>query len=144
MGGGEMNISYTNTLSTDDYNRLRTAVGWNSIEPSLAQKGLDNSAFLIVASDGDTPVGMARYITDYGYVVYVADVIVAPDYQRNGIGKELMTRIMNSINADILPGQRKFINLMAAKGKENFHKQFGFNERPNDIQGPGMTQIIEK
>jgi len=37
-----------------------------------------------------------------------------------------------------------FINLMAAKGRESFYKQFGFVERPNEEFGAGMTQWIPK
>jgi GNAT superfamily N-acetyltransferase len=87
---------------------------------------------------------MARVITDYGYVVYIADVIVMPEYQGKGVGRLLLNGIMKYINDNIAPGQQKSINLMAAKGKEEFYKKFGFEERPNDYSGCGMSQWISK
>ena len=32
--------------------------------------------------------------------------------------------------------------LVATKGKEEFYKKFGFEERPNEKLGPGMSQWI--
>jgi hypothetical protein len=40
-------------------------------------------------------------------------------------------------------GQKVYVNLMSAKGKEPFYKKFGFEERPNDKVGAGMTQWIK-
>jgi len=139
-----MNITYTNTLTPDEYNTLRTAVGWVPIERSLAAKGLENTAFLVCARDGAQAVGMARIITDYGYIVYVADVIVIPEYQGKGLGREIMSRIMGYINESTAPGQTKFISLMSAKGKEAFYEKFGFVKRPTNEFGYGMTIRLEK
>ena len=137
-----MNLSYTNSITVEQYNGLRRAVGWSEVHPELAENGLKNSAFLTVLIDNGVPVGMARVITDYGYAVLIADVIVHPDYQGMGHGNEIMTRVMEYIWQSIAPGQTKFINLMAALGKEGFYKKFGFSERPNASHGPGMSQWI--
>ena len=137
-----MNINYTNTLTPEEFNSLRAAVGWNTIEGSLAARGLEHTAFTVCAKDSKKAIGMARVITDYGYTVYIADVIVHPEYQGIGIGREIMTRIMAYINANIAPGQWKFITLMAAKGKEGFYEKFGFVKRPSDDSGCGMSQRI--
>jgi GNAT superfamily N-acetyltransferase len=139
-----MNIEYTNTLTPEEFNALRVAVGWGAIENSLAVKGLENTAFTICVRDTDKAIGMARVITDYGYVVYIADVIVLPEYQGNGIGTEIMTRVMAYINANIAPGQGKYIALMASKGREEFYEKFGFVKRPNDTLGCGMTVWLSK
>jgi len=121
-----MNITYANSLTVEQFNELRLAVDWSPVEPSLAQKGLEHTAFLIVANDDCKAVGMARVITDYGYQVLVADVIVRPEYQRKGIGTKMMEYVMEYIDDSVAPGQGKAITLNAAKGKEGFYKQFGF------------------
>lgn len=144
-----MNITYTSTLTVEQYNFLRAAVGWREVQADLAKKGLENSAIIIVANhineNGEEKViGMARVITDYGYNVIISDVIVLPEYQSNGIGREILTRIMQYINENIAPGQTKLVYLMAAKSKEDFYKKFGFEQRPNDTLGCGMSQWIEK
>ena len=137
-----MNISYSNTITVAQYNGLRKAVGWNAIQEDLAERGLQNTAYLVVLTDGGVPLGMARVITDYGYTVLLSDVVVHPDYQGSGCGRMLMTKIMDYISQSIAPGQMKMINLMAAQGKEGFYRKFGFLERPYDGKGAGMSQWI--
>ena len=137
-------ITFSNNLTVEQYNALRLAVEWIPIEHSQAKKGLEHTAFLVVANIGDEPIGMARVITDYGSQVLIADVIVRPEYQGRGVGKEMMRKVMEYIRDSTSPGQRKTVTLNAAKGKEGFYKPFGFFERPTDKFGPGMTQWISK
>ena len=139
-----MNITYTNTLTPVEYNTLRAAVGWQVIEDSLAARGLGNTAYLVCARDGEKAIGMARIITDYGYIVHIADVIVLPDYQGKGLGREIMSRIMAYINDNIAPGEYKIVSLMSAKGKEPFYEKFGLNRRPTDDLGCGMSIHLNK
>ncbi|MCL2351220.1 MAG: GNAT family N-acetyltransferase [Firmicutes bacterium] len=137
-------IAYANTLSLDEFNALRASVGWSAIERSLAAKGLEHTAFAVCARDGEKAIGMARVVTDYGYTVYIGDVVVRPEYQGKGVGREIMTRIMSYIDENISPGQMKVIVLMAAKGKEEFYEKFGFISRPTEELGCGMSQSIRK
>lgn len=138
------NIVYTNHIDVESFNRLRTAVGWSAVSPELAKKGLENTAFQVAATIDGKIIGMARVITDYGYTVLISDVAVLPEYQRMGIGKAMLEKVMAYIDESIAPGQTKFINLMAAKDKEGFYEKFGFERRPNDRHGCGMTQWIKK
>ena len=50
---------------------------------------------------------------------------------------------MTRIKADLKPGYRVMISLLAAKGKEAFYNKFGFVDRPNDNFGCGMHQWLE-
>ena len=140
----EMNINYTNTLTPEEFNALRTAVGWGAIESSSAAKGLEHTALVVSARDGEKAVGMARAITDYGYVVYISDVVVLPEYQGQGIGRELMSRIMAYVDKNTAPGQEKLTVLVAAQGKEEFYEKLGFIRRPAEGMGCGMSLQIKK
>jgi GNAT superfamily N-acetyltransferase len=64
-------------------------------------------------------------------------VIIKPKYQRQGIGTELMNKIMEYIH--LHASDNAVIGLMAAKGKEPFYKRYGFTIRPDDNLGSGMT-----
>ncbi|MDR1688514.1 MAG: GNAT family N-acetyltransferase [Clostridiales bacterium] len=140
----EVSIKYTNSVTCKEYNTLRQSVGWSEIESVLTKKGLKNSAFIICARCGKKAVGMARVITDYGYVVYIADVMVLPEYQGMGIGGEIMRRVMEYINKNISPGQGKYVTLAASKGKEGFYEKFGLVKRPTQDLGSGMSLWIQK
>lgn len=139
-----MMIDYKFELTVEEYQDLRKSVGWSTIEQSQATAGLSNSSYIICAKNGDEVIGMARVVGDGGYIVMIVDVIVKPQYQGMGIGKTLMNKVMEYIQGSISEGQSLFVNLMAAKDKEDFYSKFGFEVRPNDINGAGMTMRIIK
>jgi len=140
-----MGIKFENTISVDDFNFLRKSVGWSEIEKNLALKGIENALFIITAIVNGKTIGLTRVSGDGGYTIFITDVIVLPEYQNKGIGKQLMTKAMNFINENYLEkGQSVFVNLMSAKGRESFYKQFGFEERPNETVGAGMAQWMTK
>lgn len=74
---------------------LYRANHWSSAEkPEQLHQALLNSHSLVTAWDGERLVGLANAISDGFLVVYYPHVIVHPHYQRSGIGRELMARLM--------------------------------------------------
>ena len=142
--GGIMDFTFGNSITVEEFNELRTIVGWNKIENELAIKSIKNSLFLTTVRNNNEIIGLARVCGDGGYTVVIADVIVKPAYQKKGIGKKLMENVIEYLKNSLKDGQEIFVNLMSAKNKETFYKQFGFVERPNDNVGAGMTQWIKK
>lgn len=136
-------IIYEHTLSVGDYNALRESVGWAKIEEKRARTGIENSAYLVAAKEGGKAVGTARVVSDGGYVYYIADVMVRPEFQGRGIGKTMMEMIMEYIRGGVGEGEHVMACLMAAKGRESFYRQFGFASRPNEDFGAGMSQHID-
>ena len=139
----EMNITYTNTVSAEDCNNLRNSAGWPQMHIEQIKTGLKNSSFIVAAKDGENTVGMARIVSDGVYVFFIADVLVLPEYQRKGIGKTMMGKIMEYICCNLKKDYCIQVDLMAAKGKEKFYEEFGFVKRPDDNYGCGMTQRIK-
>jgi GNAT superfamily N-acetyltransferase len=136
-----MVVSYSNNLSVEEYCKLRKSVQWNDIPTDIVQKALDKSDYIISAEVDGVKVGMARLMTDWTQAL-VMDVVVNPDYQGNGIGKAMMSRIMEYLTDNLHSGQRLLINLNATKGRELFYAQFGFEIRPSEILGMGMAQWL--
>lgn len=131
-----------NTLTVEDFQELRTAVGWFKAHPVLAERSINGTLYSVCAYAGRKTVGMASVIGDGGMTLYVQDVIVHPGYQGQGIGKKLMVFIMNYISSSAPVGSVLQVSLMASKGKEAFYERFGFVSRPNEKQGAGMQQRI--
>ena len=94
-----MELQYGNEIGAEDYNKLREAVGWGAVEAEQAEIGLRNSALVVSCKEKGQTIACSRVIWDGGYVVYIADVIVLPDYQGKGIGREMMTRVMDYIRS---------------------------------------------
>ena len=123
----------------EEYNALRNAIGWWETEQMSTKRALSNSLYSVVVLEENKIVGIGRVIGDDGLYYYIQDLIVQPDYQGKGVGKELMGKLMNYIGKNATKGA--FVGLMAAKGLEEFYKDFGFKLRSSD--SPGMYKIIE-
>ena len=139
-----MMIIFKNTIPATEYNNLRIGAGWRGLSLEQARTGLGNAAYLISAWDGDRPVGVARVISDRGYIYLIVDVIVAPEYQHQGIGRHMVESIEEWLLHEKEGKSTMMVYLMAAEGKEGFYEQFGFKRRPGDgHMGAGMTKWME-
>ncbi len=132
-------MEITNTVTAEEYLGLRQSVGWSVFPVEQAQSGLDNSHVICIRDNGKA-VAIARVIWDHGYAVLIADVIVLPEYQGQGLGRMLMENVIKFIRAQLKPGYRIMASLLAAEEKAEFYKKFGFIERPSEFFGPGMHQ----
>ena len=135
-------IQYGESITPEEYNELRVSVNWDKLSEGQAKRGLENTTFIITASINNEIVGMARTLFDFGYTAYIGDVIVRPEYHGLGIGKEMVTKLMNQVLDTAEKGDKIMFMLGSAKGKEDFYRKLGFDERPSDIYGPGMTKKV--
>lgn len=81
----------------------------------------DHASLTITAWDSDTPVGIARTLTDFGYVAYLADLAVAASHQGQGIGKRLIEETRSAL------GPRCMIVLLAAPAASDYYPHLGFH-----------------
>ncbi len=74
---------------------LYSANEWSSADkPAELCDALMNSHSLVTAWDDRRLVGLGNAISDGHLVVYYPHLLVDPEYQRQGIGTELMRRLM--------------------------------------------------
>ena len=59
-------------------------------ELATLQGMLNHADVITTARADDKLVGISRAITDYSYCTYLSDLAVVTDFQRHGIGKELV------------------------------------------------------
>jgi ribosomal protein S18 acetylase RimI-like enzyme len=93
--------------------------------PDDLRVAFTNSRFKVFAYDGTRLVGAGRAIADGVDCAYLCDVAIHPDYQGQGLGRELMTQLRR-----LTEGHRKVL-LYAAAGKEGFYRRLGFQPLPN-------------
>lgn len=122
-----------------EYKALRQAVGWPPVEDQAALKGLEGSLYAVCALKAGEVVGCGRVAGDGGIYFYLQDLIVLPAHQGHGLGRLIMTALLDFINATAWPSS--FIGLMAAQGAAGFYHKFGFRERPEGQ--PGMFRMVE-
>ena len=140
-----MEITFGNTISVEDFHLLRKAVGWRPLDENLVINSINNALFIVTAIVDGKTIGLTRVGGDGGYTIFLTDVIVLPEYQKMGIGKQLMAKAMQYIKEEYTKnGQPVLVYLMANKGLEFFYEKFGFENRPNEKLGAGMSKWIEK
>ncbi|CDM70159.1 Hypothetical protein CM240_3042 [Clostridium bornimense] len=139
-----LNIEFENTITVENYNKLRRSIGWVEIPEEIAKRSLDNSIFIIAVKLKDEIIASARVVGDKGYVAVIFDVMVDPRYQHIGIGTIMIEQILDYLVNSITIGECIHITLFAEKNKEGFYKKFGFTEVPNSATGPGMFKTIWK
>lgn len=123
-----------------DFIAFREDCGWGTIDITTAKKALNGSLFVrSIHVDGEL-VGFGRVVGDGALNFYIQDLVVSQKFRSRGLGKHLITSLMDRIYEIAQPGAT--IGLMAAHGRENFYKQFGFEVRPNNLYGAGMTCVV--
>jgi ribosomal protein S18 acetylase RimI-like enzyme len=78
---------------------LYESVGWSAYtqdNPDLTSL-LEGAKHYLTAWDGERLIGLIRVVGDGVYIAYIQDVLVHPDYQRQGIGKYLMQKMLKEI-----------------------------------------------
>ena len=138
-----MEYEITDHISAEEYMELRRLVGWSEFPLEQAAEGIAHTTYLRCFCKDGKVIALVRVLWDHGYVVYIADVIVRPEYQGQGLGRALMNTAMDFIRSTLKPGRSLMVSLMAAKGKEEFYKKFGFFTRPDEEHGCGMCQWLE-
>ena len=94
----------TDYLTPEEYMKMREIAGWSLFPLEQAEQGLENSFILVCLRKDGKPIGIGRAVSDQGYVVYIADVIVSPEYQGQGLGRKIMEDLMTRIKATLKPG----------------------------------------
>ena len=101
---------------------LREAVGWNRMARDLADPRLHN-AFHLCAYDNERLVGYAAVVGNGVTDAYIQDVMVHPDCQRQGIGTQLMKRILARLEAE---GMYMVSVIYGDAALRPFYEKFGF------------------
>jgi predicted N-acetyltransferase YhbS len=77
---------------------------------------------VVTAWDGELLVGIARTLTDFSYVGYLADLAVRVSHQRQGIGIELIQKTRAQM------GSRSKLVLLAAPKAAEYYPKIGFTK----------------
>jgi ribosomal protein S18 acetylase RimI-like enzyme len=102
-----------------------------------------NSMFKCFVYDDGKLVGAGRALADGIDCSYICDVALLPSYQGHGLGKQIVSYLMEQSN-----GHKKII-LYSVPGKETFYEKFGFKrmltamaifENPIDAMARGYLE----
>lgn len=116
-----------NELTAEQFIELWETV-WGQ-GPSLEQTRLamEHTLFRVSVFDGDRIIAMARMHGDMGLDYYIKDVVVRPEYQKQGVGRMLIEELLRFVQENGIPGTSIFVELCAMPDKIPFYEKFGFD-----------------
>lgn len=123
---GDISYRYGNNLDLDQVIELYVKSTLGERRPvdnrATMQAMLGHANLVVTAWDGDRLVGIARTLTDFAYVGYLADLAVHVDYQRRGIGVQLVEQTRQKM------GPKARILLLAAPAAVDYYPHIGFTK----------------
>ncbi len=124
-----------------EYKFLCSSVGWDKVMNfEAAETSLRNSVYSVIVKDYQNIIGMGRIVGDGALYFYIQDIIVHPDYQGYGIGKEIMNALMDYIEEHA--PNKAFVGLFASEGRGGFYEKYKFKDYSPHMTG--MFKVISK
>ena len=126
-----LNIQYTLNPNLTDHAFVdilnRSTLGERRpVDDTACIKGmLENADIIVVATNGEKIVGVARSVTDFNYCCYLSDLAVDTEYQRLGIGKRLIAVTQEQLN------EKCKIILLSAPAATAYYPKAGFTQHPS-------------
>ena len=106
--------------------QLYKEAGWTAYTEnrSVLEQGFRNSLSVLAAYEDEKLLGIIRAVGDGATIVFIQDILVFPEYRRQGIGTALLRAIL-----DRYPDVRQ-IELTTDNTPETiaFYKSLGFSE----------------
>lgn len=84
-----------------------------------------NSNLLVTAWFGEELIGISRSLTDFCFACYLSDLAVKLEYQKHGIGKELIEVTKREI------GDQTTLILLSAPTAMEYYPKIGFDKITN-------------
>lgn len=113
-------IYSSDNVDWEELSRLYLAAPLGHKDPSDLMITFSNSMFKCFVYDSGRLVAVGRALADGKDCSYICDVAVLPGHQGLGIGKQLVSKLI-----EFSQGHKKII-LYAAPGKEPFYRKLGF------------------
>ena len=89
------------------------------------EKMVASSDLTVGAFDGDKLVGYSRSLTDFCFCCYLSDLAVDAEYQRQGIGEEMVRITRGKIDEETA------LLLLAAPDAMGYYPKIGFTKAEN-------------
>lgn len=124
-----MNLQYKTGLipTTDEIIEVYNSSGLNrpTTDASRIAAMFANSNLIVTAWDGDLLVGISRALTDFHYCCYLSDLAIRKEYQKQGIGKELVRLTKEAI------GPLSMLLLLSAPTAMEYYPKIGMDKLDN-------------
>jgi GNAT superfamily N-acetyltransferase len=122
------------TLTAREVADLYIELGWGDAKkyslPRVKRSLLNCDIVVYARNEAGELVGIARALSDFALDTKILDMIIAPEYQRQGIGMKIMKKIES-----LAAGTPIYF--------ETEPKNFGFAEKAGYIKRKGLTVFVK-
>lgn len=112
-----------NQIDWDYMVTLYEKINWRTRIAEELKNAFEKSLHTIFIYKGDRLIAFGRAIGDGRYYAILADIVVDPDFQGEGLGKYLITKLNSKLE------DYHFVNLSAAPGADRFYKKLGWKKQ---------------
>lgn len=117
---------------------LYKSVGWTSYtgQPEMLKNAYRHSLYTLAAYDGERLIGIIRAVGDGYSILFIQDLLILPEFQRQGIGTTLLKKVIESF-----PNVYQ-LHLLTDNSEKTrkFYESVGFKD-VKDIQCTAFTFI---
>ncbi|PZV18580.1 MAG: GNAT family N-acetyltransferase [Leptolyngbya sp.] len=133
--GSQVYFSTEREIDLYELEELCSAVGWSRRPLRKVKKAIQHS-FLVVTmweqrGTQRRLVGFSRATSDHAFNATIWDVVIHPDFQSRGLGKELMKYMIKKLRSEDISN----ITLFADPQVVDFYRRLGFMSDPEGIKG---------
>lgn len=119
--------SYLNEHKCEkDVFKLYESMGWNDylqLDLSQLNQAMENSYYVLYVYDDEKIIGTGRVISDGVINAYVCGVCVETEYRHQGIGKKIMSILMEKCKTDNL-----HVQLFCEDHLVDYYRDMGLHE----------------
>jgi ribosomal protein S18 acetylase RimI-like enzyme len=133
--GSSIIFSTDRELDLYELEELCNAVGWARRPIRKVRKAIQHSYLVVTMWEHRGArrrlVGFSRATSDHAFNATIWDVVVHPDFQGRGLGKELMKQMIKKLRSEDISN----VTLFADPHVVDFYKGLGFMPDPEGIKG---------
>jgi ribosomal protein S18 acetylase RimI-like enzyme len=136
INADQLTFVFNPDLSTIDWTymcQMYYKVNWRTRVEDELEPAFRKSSWTLFVYFGEQIIAFGRTVDDGRYYAQLADIIVDPEFQGNGLGK----KIVRMLNEKLV--NYHFVTLTAAPGKGDFYKGIGWKAQTTAFiwpQGP--------
>ena len=129
------NSKIVDSLSAEDLYSLRESLGWKLLSIKQLERALKNTMCMVSIIKDDKCTACGRVVGDYSTKGVLSDILVRPDYQKNGYGKLVVTHLLKRIENVLSPGEQFQLEATPTHGNREFYVKCGMKYKPENQDG---------
>ena len=106
-------------VNLDEMKEIYSSVGWTKHTKEIIRQVFEASNVIALVTVNGRIIGFGRAMTDGVFNAAIYDVIVHPEFQKQGIARQIMEYLLNKLS------NISCVHLISTSGNEDFYKKLG-------------------